>query len=72
MRNQNVNGVWETAIDNIKRVFGGKSATELQAVSTGVAEGTIASIDKVEKITRYAVIGGIIIVGLILYKEFVK
>ena len=71
--NQNVNGVWETAVDSIKKVFGGgKTTTELQAVSTGVAEGTIASIDKVEKITSYAVIGGIIIVGLILYKEFVK
>lgn len=71
--NQNVNGVWETAVDSIKKVFGGgKTTTELQTVSTGVAEGTIASIDKVEKITRYAVIGGIIIVGLILYKEFVK
>lgn len=72
MQNQNVNGVWETAIDNIKRVFGGKSATELQAVSTGVAEGTVQSIDKIEKIGKYLVIGGCIIVGLILYKEFLK
>lgn len=71
--NQNVNGVWETAIDSIKKVFGGgKTTTELQTTSTGIAQGTIQSIDKVEKITRYAVIGGIIIVGLILYKEFVK
>lgn len=70
--NQNLNGVWETAVDSIKKVFGGKTTTELQTVSQGVAEGTIASINKVEKITRYAVIGGIIIVGLILYKEFVK
>ena len=45
MQNQNVNGVWETAIDNIKRVFGGKSTTELQAVSTGVAEGTTQNIE---------------------------
>lgn len=72
MQNQNVNGVWETAMDNIKRVFGGKSATELQAVSTGVAEGTTKSIDKIEKIGKYLVIGGCIIVGLILYKEFLK
>jgi len=72
MQNQNVNGVWETAIDNIKRVFGGKSTTELQAVSTGVAEGTTQSIDKIEKIGKYLVIGGCIIVGLILYKEFLK
>ena len=72
MQNKNVNGVWETAIDNIKRVFGGKSTTELQAVSTGVAEGTTQSIDKIEKIGKYLVIGGCIIVGLILYKEFLK
>ena len=71
--NQNVNGVWETAIDSIKKVFGGgKTTAELQTVSTGVAQGTVQSIDKIEKITRYAVIGGVIIVGLILYKEFVK
>lgn len=73
MQNQNVNGVWETAVDSIKKVFGGgKTTTELQTISTGVAQGTVQSIDKIEKITRYAVIGGIIIVGLILYKEFVK
>lgn len=67
MQNQNVNGVWETAIDNIKRVFGGKSTTELQAVSTGVAEGTTQSIDKIEKISKYLLVSGLIIVGLIVY-----
>lgn len=67
MQNQNVNGVWETAIDNIKRVFGGKSTTELQAVSTGVAEGTTKSIDKIENISKYLLVSGLIIVGLIIY-----
>lgn len=67
MQNQNVNGVWETAIDNIKRVFGGKSTTELQAVSTGVAEGTTQSIDKIENISKYLLVSGLIIVGLIIY-----
>ena len=71
--NQNLNGVWETAVDSIKKVFGGgKTTTELQTVSTGVAKGTIASIDKVEKIGKYLVIGGCIIVGLIVYKELFK
>ena len=73
MQNQNVNGVWETAIDSIKKVFGGrKTTTELQTVSTGVAQGTVQSIDKIEKIGKYLVIGGCIVVGLILYKEFFK
>lgn len=67
MQNQNVNGVWQTAIDNIKRVFGGKSTTELQAVSTGVAEGTTKSIDKIENISKYLLVSGLIIVGLIVY-----
>lgn len=69
MQNQNVNGVWSTAIDNIKRVFGGKSTTELQAVSTGVAEGTAQSIDKIENTAKYFMIGGLIIVGLIVYSK---
>lgn len=67
MQNQNVNGVWETAIDSIKTVFGGKSSTELQAVSTGVAQGTIQSIDKIENISKYLLVSGLIIVGLIIY-----
>lgn len=69
MQNQNVNGVWETAIGNIKRVFGGKSTTELQAVSTGVAQGTVQSIDKIENISKYLLISGLIIVGLIVYSK---
>lgn len=69
MQNQNVNGIWETAIDNVKRVFGGKSSTELQAVSTGVAQGTVQSIDKIENISKYLLISGIIIVGLIVYSK---
>ena len=73
MQNQNVNGVWETAVDSIKKVFGGgKTTTELQTTSTGIVQGTIQSIDKVEKIGKYLVIGGCIIVGLILYKELFK
>ena len=72
MQNQNVNGVWETAWDNIKRVFGGKTTAELQTISTGVAQGTVQSIDKIEKIGKYLVIGGCIVIGLILYKEFYK
>lgn len=67
--NQNVNGVWETAVDSIKKVFGGKSTTELQAVSTGVAEGTAQSIDKIENISKYLLISGLIIVGLIVYSK---
>ena len=71
--NQNLNGIWETAIDSIKKVFGGgKTTTELQTTSTGIAQGTIQSIDKVEKIGKYLVIGGCIIVGLIVYKELFK
>lgn len=69
MQNKNVNGVWETAIDSIKTVFGGKSSTELQAVSTGVAQGTVQSIDKIENISKYLLISGLIIVGLIVYSK---
>lgn len=71
--NQNLNGVWETAVDSIKKVFGGgKTTTELQTTSTGIAQGTVQSIDKIEKIGKYLVIGGCIIVGLIVYKELFK
>lgn len=69
MQNKNVNGVWETAIDSIKTVFGGKSSTELQAVSTGVAQGTVQSIDKIENISKYLLVSGLIIVGLIVYSN---
>ena len=71
--NQSLNGVWETAVDSIKKVFGGgKTTTELQTTSTGIAQGTVQSIDKIEKIGKYLVIGGCIVVGLIVYKELFK
>ena len=54
--NQSLNGVWETAVDSIKKVFGGgKTTTELQTTSTGIAQGTVQSIDKIEKNTEESV-----------------
>lgn len=71
----NLNGfkeIWNTAVDTLKKSTGqftGGSSQEVQAVSQGVAEGTIQSIDNIKTITRYAVIGGLIVVCLIAYSK---
>lgn len=64
--------VWETATDSLQKslgIFTGGSKQEVQAISQGVAEGTIQSIDNIKTITRYAVIGGLIVVCLIAYSK---
>lgn len=64
--------VWETATDSLAKslgVFTGGSNKEVQAISQGVAQGTIQSIDNVKSITKYLAIAGIIVVGLIIYSK---
>ena len=64
--------IWSASTDTLQKslgIFTGGSKQEVQAISQGVAEGTIQSIDNIEKITRYAVIGGIIVVCLLAYSK---
>ncbi len=64
--------IWSASTDTLQKslgIFTGGSKQEVQAISQGVAEGTIKSIDNIEKITRYAVIGGIIVVCLLAYSK---
>lgn len=64
--------IWNAAIGTINQTtqIGTPVSTEqLQAVSTGVAEGTIKSIDNIKDISKYLAITGIIVVGLIIYSK---
>ena len=64
--------IWETATDSLNKslgIFTGGSNQEVQAISQGVAEGTIQSIDNIKSISKYVAIAGIIVVGLIIYSK---
>ena len=66
------NKVWECATDSLQKslgIFTGGSNQEVQAISTGVAEGTVQSIGAVKDITKYVAIAGLIVVGLIIYSK---
>lgn len=64
--------IWSASTDTLQKslgMFTGGSHQELQAVSQGVAEGTIQSIDNIKSITKYLAIAGVIVVGLIVYSK---
>ena len=64
--------IWSASTDTLQKslgIFTGGSNQEVQAISQGVAEGTIQSIDNVKSITKYLAIAGIIVVGLIIYSK---
>lgn len=63
--------IWDAAFSTAKMTTGLSSAPtqQLQAVSAGVAEGTVQSIDNIKDITKYLAVVGIIVVGLIIYSK---
>lgn len=64
--------IWKTSTDTLQKslgIFTGGGNQEVQAISQGVAEGTVQSIGAVKDITKYLAIAGIIVVGLIIYSK---
>lgn len=64
--------IWSASTDSLQKslgIFTGGSSQEVQAISQGVAEGTVQSIDNIKSITKYIAIAGLIVVGLIIYSK---
>lgn len=64
--------IWNASTDTLQKslgIFTGGGNQEVQAISQGVAEGTVQSIGAVKDITKYLAIAGLIVVGLIIYSK---
>lgn len=66
------NDIWSASTGIAKQATGVSqpvSVDQLQAISSGVAEGTVKSIDNIKDISKYLAVAGVIVVGLIIYSK---
>lgn len=64
--------VWNASTDSLQKslgIFTGGSKQEVQAISQGVAEGTIQSVDNIKQITKYIAITGLVVIAILLYTK---
>lgn len=64
--------IWNASTDSLQKslgVFTGGSKQEVQAISQGVAEGTIQSVDNIKQITKYIAITGLVVIAILVYTK---
>lgn len=59
----------QASVDALGKVTGYNKTEDLQAVSTGVAEGTIKSYDTIKTTSKYLFWGVAGLIGLIIYSK---